>query len=480
MRLRPVVVERFTKKVAPVDAVDRLPQEPHRFLLESGGGPQDISAWSFFGCRPFLVLQAWGTTVEVTDASGTVRRQTNPFDAVDEILQKYPVERVPGLPPFCGGLVGYFSYDAGRSLERLPDTAVDDLGLPDVYLCAYDAVAAVNHVTGETTVLALPVPGRMEEGLRTARELITCIREAGERPGTAMKAYPEVAVQSNFAPEDYRKAVARAIEYVYAGDIFQVNLAQRFTADLPLSPWELYVRLRAVNPAPFAAFLDAGGFQVVSASPERFLLVTPTPDGVRVETRPIKGTRRRGSNPAEDAARRRELEESLKDRAELYMIIDLERNDLGRVCRFGTVKVPDRRRVEAYPTVFHTVATVEGTLRPDVTPGRLLKATFPGGSITGAPKIRAMEIIEELEGLRRGVYCGSLGYLSFAGDLDLNIVIRTMVCQDGRVYFHAGGGIVADSDPEAEYQETLDKAKALFNALLGKEIEGEQQPCSCG
>ncbi|MCL5676881.1 MAG: aminodeoxychorismate synthase component I [Firmicutes bacterium] len=475
--MRAVVVERFTKKVAPVDVVDRLPQEPHRFLLESGGGPSDISVWSFFGYRPFLVLQAWGTTVEVTDASGTVRRQTNPFDAVDEILQKYQVERVPGLPPFCGGLVGYFSYDAGRSLEdggrsleRLPDTAVDDLGLPDAYLCAYDAVAAVNHVTGEITVLALPVPGREEEGLRTARELAACIQEAGERPGTVMQAYPEVAVQSNFAPEDYRKAVARAVEYVHAGDIFQVNLAQRFTADLPLSPWELYVRLRAVNPAPFAAFLDGGGFQVVSASPERFLLATPTPGGVRVETRPIKGTRRRGSNPAEDAANRRELEESPKDRAELYMIVDLERNDLGRVCQFGTVKVPDRRRIETYPTVFHTAATVEGTLRPDVSPGRLLKAAFPGGSITGAPKIRAMEIIEELEGLRRGVYCGSLGYLSFTGELDLNIVIRTMVCQDGKVYFHAGGGIVADSDPEAEYQETLDKAKALINALLGKEM----------
>jgi para-aminobenzoate synthetase component 1 len=257
--------------------------------------------------------------------------------------------------------------------------------------------------------------------------------------------------------------VERALEHIRAGDIYQVNLAQRFTVPLAESAETLYHRLRAANPAPFAAFLDAGEFQVVSASPERFLLYDPATR--RVETRPIKGTRPRGATPAADARLRAELLASQKDAAELVMIVDLERNDLGRVCEYGTVRVPDLRRVEAYPTVFHTVATVEGQLHEGRTVPGLIRATFPGGSITGAPKIRAMQIIEELEGLRRHVYCGAIGYLGFDGRVDLNIAIRTITVKDGRAYFHAGGGIVADSTPEGEYEETLHKARALAEAV---------------
>ena len=273
----------------------------------------------------------------------------------------------------------------------------------------------------------------------------------------------KTGLHSNFTRPAYCRAVERALEYIRAGHIYQVNLSQRFTAPMRGDVESLYDRLRAANPAPFAAFLDAGDFQIVSASPERFLQFDPVTR--RVETRPIKGTRRRGATPAEDEQLKAELIASEKDAAELVMIVDLERNDLGRVCDYGSVRVPDLRRVEAYPTVWHTVATVEGRLRPGATRADLLRAAFPGGSITGAPKIRSMQIIEELEALRRHVYCGAIGYLGFDGRMDLNIAIRTITVANGQAYFHAGGGIVADSDPKEEYEETLHKARALANAL---------------
>jgi para-aminobenzoate synthetase component 1 len=268
-------------------------------------------------------------------------------------------------------------------------------------------------------------------------------------------------LKSNFSHEEYIKAVAAAREYICAGDIFQVNLSQRFEADLNIAPYELYQRLRRINPAPFASYLNFDGVSVVSASPERFLKIR----GDRVETRPIKGTRPRGKSAVEDKALAQELLSSAKDRAENVMIVDLERNDLGRVCRYGTVKVTELAILETYPTVFHLTSTVVGRLSPGKSRIDLLKAAFPGGSITGAPKVRAMEIIDEMEPTRRSVYTGSIGYLSFDGGMDLNIVIRTFVIKGSKAYFQVGGGIVYDSEPEAEYQETLDKARALIQAL---------------
>ena len=270
-----------------------------------------------------------------------------------------------------------------------------------------------------------------------------------------------ITLRANFSHEQYLEAVEAGREYIAAGDTFQVNLSQRFEAELPIPPYELYRHLRHINPAPFAAYLNFDEVTILSASPERFLKVK----GDLVETRPMKGTRPRGSSPAEDEALARELQNSLKDRAENVMIVDLERNDLGRVCRFGTVKVRELWTLEKYATVFQLTSTVEGKLRQDKGRIDLLKACFPGGSITGAPKVRAMEIIDELEPTRRSIYTGSIGYLSFGGEMDLSIVIRTILIKDGKAYFQVGGGIVYDSDPEAEYQETLDKAKALFQAL---------------
>ena len=270
-----------------------------------------------------------------------------------------------------------------------------------------------------------------------------------------------VNLRSNFTHERYLEAVQKARDYIIAGDIFQVNISQRFEADMPLPPYELYRRLRKINPAPFASYLNFDGVTLVSASPERFLRLS----GDRVETRPIKGTRPRGKDPARDEALAQELVNSFKDKAEHVMIVDLERNDIGRVCRFGTVRVSELMALEKYATVFHLTSTVEGRLRPGKNAVDLLKATFPGGSISGAPKVRSIEIIDELEPTRRSVYTGSIGYLSFDGGLDLNIVIRTILVKDGKAYFQVGGAVVYDSDPEAEYVETLDKARALIQAL---------------
>ena len=489
MSAEAVIVSRFPLVAGAADLFAPLADEPGAFLLESGGGPAELCAWSFLGHSPCLTFTArgrelaltgpaaalpWATGATAAPAAtgataapgapvGSLRRwQGDPFVAVDSLLTTCRSEALPGLPPLCGGLVGYFAYDAGRCIERLPATARADLDLPDVWLGAYDAIAAVDHAGSEVLVLALPLPGREDAALAAAAALAARLRQP---PAPAAWAEPVAgAVDSNFTAAAYRAAVARAREYIHAGDVFQVNLAQRFRAPLSGHPWSLYRRLRRASPAPFAAYLHGDGFAILSASPERFLQVQP---GGRVETRPIKGTRRRGATPAEDLALRSELAASEKDRAELLMIVDLARNDLGRVCAYGSVRVPELRRLEAHPTVWHTVATVAGRLRPGVTAGQLLRAAFPGGSVTGAPKVRAMEIIEELEGVRRGVYCGALGYLSFDGHADLNIVIRTLVCRGDRVYFHAGGGIVADSDPAAEYEETLVKAAALLQAVLG-------------
>jgi para-aminobenzoate synthetase component 1 len=268
---------------------------------------------------------------------------------------------------------------------------------------------------------------------------------------------------SSFSPEDYRRAVGRARRYIFAGDVYQVNLSQRFQLPLACNPFDAYLRLRSHNPAPFAAYLNLPEGQVLSASPERFLRFDPR--GRRVQTRPIKGTRPRGRTPVEDEAMARELLKSEKDRAENVMIVDLERNDLGRVAEIGSVRVMELASLETLPTVFHLTSTVEATLREDRDPVDLLLATFPGGSITGAPKIRAMEIIDELEPTARSVYTGAIGRIGFDGSLDLNIAIRTIVVKGRAAYFQAGGGIVADSDPEMEYRETLHKARALRDAL---------------
>jgi len=445
----------------PAALLEALPPGPGRMLLESGpAGPADVRRRSFVAAEPFLTLQAKGRETYIFEEGRTRVVEGGPLVTLQSLLNRYRVEAPADLPGFPGGAMGYFSYDLGRQIERLPSTTVDDLDLPDICLGFYDVVLTIDHVDGTAALVVGAPDGREAEAMSKARRWARALKGAAvsaESP-PAMRAGP---VRSSFTREQYLSAVAQVKEYIAAGDIFQANLSQRFACPYGGNGWQLYRRLRAVNPAPFAGFMEMGSWQVVSGSPERFITVK----GDRIETRPIKGTRPRGATPGEDEAYAAELLASEKDGAELVMIVDLQRNDLGRVCEYGSVTVPDLRRLEPTPNVWHTVATVEGRLRPRTTTADVLRATFPGGSITGAPKVRAMQIIEELEPVRRGVYTGAVGYIGFDGQIDLNIAIRTALVREGTAYFSAGGGIVADSDPAAEYDETLAKASGMARAL---------------
>ena len=468
---------------------------PYLLLLDSATGApgpgetHPLGRFSFLAADPALVVRSKGTRTELLEGG---RWRQVPGDALDVArgwLAGWDLSAVPGVPPFQGGAAGYIGYDYGAVLERLPAPRHDDLAVPDVILGFYDWVIAWDHRVGAAWILStgLPAPGP-ERSARARARLAEMRRRAttraaaeGEFRGEAAAREPPsggapsyavtdlpaaeaIGLRSTFTHRGYLDAVARVREYIVAGDIFQANLSQRFQAPLTEPPFRLYGRLRRRNPAPFAAYLGFGELEVLSASPERFLRLEE--NGRHVETRPIKGTRPRGLGPMHDAALGRALAESAKDQAENVMIVDLLRNDLSRVCLPGTVRVPELFALEQHPTVHHLVSTVVGELDPSADAIDLLRAAFPGGSITGAPKVRAMEIIAELEPTRRGVYCGSIGYLSGTGAMDTSIVIRTFLALHGRVYFQAGGGIVADSDPELEYRETVDKARALIGALV--------------
>jgi para-aminobenzoate synthetase component 1 len=449
-------------------------------FLDSAQHASPLGRYSFVAADPAAVVSRRGE--DAADALADIRRLLTPRAA----------QALPGLPPFQTGAVGYIAYEWGRTLERISAPRYDDLDLPDVVFGIYDWVVAWDHEASRAWVIArdeankrraldlIGDPDRLRQGSGESRrsgaeaERVASqqgppveVRESREHPPSfpvdADWIDPRLGLRASFTHAGYLDAVNRVREYIYAGDIFQANLSQRFEAALVESPWDLYRRLRTRNPAPFAAFIELPECAVLSASPERFMRV----DGVgHVETRPIKGTRPRGISPEHDAALGRALTESAKDRAENLMIVDLIRNDLSRVCEAGSVRVRELFALEHFATVHHLVSTVVGTLAPGLDGLDLLRASFPGGSITGAPKIRAMEIIAELEPSVRGVYCGAIGYLSVTGELDTNIAIRTALARDGRVYLNAGGGIIADSDAEQEYQETFHKARGIIDALV--------------
>jgi para-aminobenzoate synthetase component 1 len=408
----------------------------------------------------------------------------NPFALLEGELAAFPCNRLAELPPFQGGAAGLFGYGLCHHVERLPRPGRDEFEVPDLGVGLYDWVVAFDHQASRAWVVSTGYPerdprirqGRAQERLRgvlrllqgggtpagegrRGRESLGLLTKGDLAPSFPLPGVPGVC--SNFTPEGYRRAVARAVEYVHAGDCFQVNLSQRLLHQADLGPLALYGRLRECNAAPFAGYFDLGDFALASASPERFLRV----DEGAVEARPIKGTRPRRADAGQDRRGALELLASAKDRAENVMIVDLLRNDLGRVCAYGSVQVESLCRLESYRYVHHLVSVVTGRLRPGVGPVDLLRAAFPGGSVTGAPKVRAMEIIAELEPTARGAYCGSLGYLGFDGSMDTNLLIRTFTLGRGWVQFPVGGGIVADSDPAAEYAETLHKAEGLLRAL---------------
>jgi para-aminobenzoate synthetase component 1 len=463
----------------PLATCARVADLPFVLFLDSSSEDAHLGRYSCLAADPVSVIRSRGALTQQWTAGreGWTRAAGDALTAVREILRRFALPAVPELPPFQGGVAGYLGYDWGAALELVPRPPFDDIAIPDAMLGVYDWVVAWDHATRRAWILSTGMPeAGAGRAARAARRLEFVLGRLAAPPRSAPRPAPRPAdrpsapsypvpdvpgLRSNFPKAGYLDAVGRVIEYVFAGDIFQANLSQRFQAPLAGTPLDLYRRLRRQNPAPFAAFLDFGGFVVASSSPERFLRVQ---DG-HVEARPIKGTRPRGVGPEHDAALALALAESDKDRAENVMIVDLLRNDLSRVCRPGTVRVPELFALEQYATVHHHVSTVTGELAPEYDALDLLRVAFPGGSITGAPKVRAMQIIAELEPTARAVYCGAIGYVSLSRALDTSIVIRTYLVQDGEVYFQAGGGIVADSTPEAEYGETLDKARALIAAL---------------
>jgi para-aminobenzoate synthetase component 1 len=467
--IRCPIIEEVDTELSPDEAFGLLVDEPFSFFLDSGMDPHKLGRYSFIGGNPFLVFSSRGNEVNIVQGTKRSRKKGNPFDILNQFLQLYRLDYYAPPVPLIGGAVGYFSYDLCHFIERLPATTTDDLELPECYFGFYDLVIAFDNLYNKTYIVSTGFP-ELEESKRKDRAAsrlaeAKCRLAEAPTPIDSEKPLPQslkpAALVANFTHEEYVNAVEKARQYIIDGDIFEVNLSQRFTAELSITPYQLYRRLRQINPAPFACYLCFEDVSVVGASPERFLLL----QGDRVETRPIKGTRPRGNTQKEDEALANELLTSDKDRAENIMIVDLERNDLGRVCRYGTVRVSELAILEVFPSVFHLTSTVVGRLTEGKNGIDLAKATFPGGSITGAPKVRAMEIIDELEPTRRSVYTGSIGYMSFNGDLDLNIVIRTFLVKDKKAYFQVGGAITYDSDPEAEYGETLDKARALIDAL---------------
>ena len=446
----------FDWKYDSLPLFEAIRDKENAFFLDSSLRKNGLGRYSFLGFEPFYVLRANG--------------DENLFGKIRELLRRYTLDTKGYAFPFLNGAVGYFSYDLGLNLEKIEAKEKRDALFPKVWLGFYDTVIALDHLKKKLIVASSGFPERTHylAQKKATQKLTQCIKLlsviepfSGKKENIKAKEPCHRSLISNFTKPQYLKAIAKAKAYIRKGDIYQVNLSQRFSARTDMDSFDLYVRLRKVSPSSFSSYLDCGDFQIISSSPERFLCY----DGKKAVTRPMKGTRPRGNTKEEDACQKKELLKSAKDKAELVMIVDLMRNDLGRVCEYTSVKVTSLRALEAYSTVYQATATIEGKLHKDKDRVDLLKACFPGGSITGCPKIRSMQIIDELEPTRRGMYTGSLGYLSFHNTMDLNILIRTMVKKDDTMYFQVGGGIVADSVPEAEYEETLVKAQGILRAI---------------
>ncbi|MBI5144496.1 MAG: aminodeoxychorismate synthase component I [Candidatus Omnitrophica bacterium] len=461
-----MVIEEIKTKPPPIRLFHTIKALPYSFFLDSAADYKKLGRFSFLGCDPFLIFKSKRDAISLEWQDGKSEHfKSNPFYALKEIFKIYEISNVDTGLPFVSGGVGYLAYDMKDFTEGLPDRAVDDLNLPDCIFALYDTVVIYDNQKGKAYIASSGLPEM--DPVKNSRRAKARLKEFKTRLAeqSVLHAYrnkiPPASLKSNFSKTSYMKAIEKAKEYIKNGDIYQVNLSQRFEAELNMEPFELYLRLRDYSPAPFSAYLSFGDVTILSSSPERFLLKKQC----YIETRPIKGTRPRGNDAFSDALLEKELLQSRKDRAEHIMIVDLERNDLGRICEYGSVFPSEFIILERYATVFHLVSTVAGRLKKEIDPVDCLLAAFPGGSITGAPKIRAMEIIEELEPVKRSIYTGAIGYISFDGNMDTSIVIRTFVIKGKRIYFQVGGGIVADSDPKEEYDETLDKAKGLMLSL---------------
>ena len=470
----PLYAEFIGDLETPISAVLRFADEDTVFLLESAEAAERFGRYSFLGFDPKRTLSYRNGVYTVVDSDG-VREvpAADPFRGLAEIVGQKSVAPLPNLPAFVGGAVGFFSYDAVRYLERLPHAPPDDLGVPEALFAVTDTLVVFDHLRHKVLVVSLVDAAGLRdvegEGFTAAyRRAADDIRRVAERLSAPLTRRSPgfgggpLEVSSNFTKEGYEEAVERAKEYIRAGDAFQVVPSQRFSADVgELDPLLLYRGLRTVNPSPYMTYLKIGDLALVGASPEPLVRV----EGRRVMTRPVAGTRWRGGTPEEDAVLAEELLADEKERAEHVMLVDLGRNDLGRVSEIGSVELAGFMEVERYSHVMHIVSTVEGNLREDLTALDALAAAFPAGTVSGAPKVRAMEIIDELEPTRRGPYAGATGYYGIDGRLDTCITLRTALLKNGTVYFQAGGGVVADSVPSLEYEETRNKARAIQQAL---------------
>lgn len=458
----------------PLQAFSAIRNMPYSLFLDSADPAHPGSRYSYVMGFPIETIESKNGKTMVTNWDQRLSLPGDPFDIVRQRLSDWVAraDHVPNLPPFQGGAAGYFGYDLGRTIENIPEEALDNPDIPDMAVGLYDQVYAYDNKTGKGWIIT---HAKNDRDAKRKQEFM--LAQISKRTSDPVYTPSVFDWRSSDSQKTYCEKVGRVIEYIRAGDIFQANISQRFEAELPVNydTFGHYIVLREVNPAPFAGFMNLGNITVSSASPERFLNVDTRGE---VTTMPIKGTRPHVSDPALDRQYREDLLNSEKDRAENIMIVDLLRNDLSKVCQPDSISAHNLCQLETFASVHHLVSTVRGTLRKDKDALSLLRACFPGGSITGAPKIRAMEIIEEIEPTRRGPYCGSMACVGFDGHMDSNILIRTLVFEKGKVSFQAGGGIVADSDPEAEYQETLHKAEAIFRSFeVGlKRTSGQEGP----
>ncbi|MBP9854720.1 MAG: anthranilate synthase component I [Candidatus Omnitrophica bacterium] len=480
--LIPVYKEIMGDLDTPVSAYYKIAEKSkYSFLLESVEGEEKIARFSFLAKNPELVIQCKGDKITIsksgskTSSVKTMAIEDTPLSIIKEEMAKYKFVEIPELPRFCGGLVGYLSYDMIRHFERLPTKTKDDLNIPDAYLMLAKDIIIFDHIHHKIKVVSCisvdpkssvkAKTNRYKQAIRIINNLINELNQPlainknknGRKPSKSV----ELKVKSNFTEDRFKKIVSAAKEQIKAGEIIQVVLSQRFEVDLKTEPFQIYRSLRALNPSPYMYCLKFDDIQVIGSSPE---LLVRCEDGI-VETRPIAGTRPRGKTQQEDDAFAKNLLADEKEKAEHIMLVDLGRNDLGRVCEKGTVELSEFMSVEKYSHVMHIVSNVRGKLKSNLDDFDVLRAAFPAGTVSGAPKIRAMEIIEDLESVRRGPYAGCIGYFSFSGNLDTCITIRTIVTHKNKAYVQAGAGIVADSNPQTEYQETLNKAKAQLMAI---------------
>jgi len=478
--LVPVVKSVMADLLTPVSAfLSIADRESEAFLLESVERGEQIGRYSFLGAHPYMQLRARGQEISVLEGTRLERHRGNPLETLKELLRRHRVATIAGLPPFTGGAVGYFAYDAVRHLENIGAHAKDDLALPDCGLMFFDRLLAFDHLLHQIHIIATAdvSGGNPRKAYDRAVADITAIEKKlaeGLRPAQWPKAmgktHGPLKLRAASSRKDFLASVERSKEYIAAGDIFQVVLSNRLEFTPEVSAFDVYRALRTLNPSPYMYYLRTGDQHIVGSSPEMLVRVT----GRKLEYRPIAGTHRRGRDEEEDQRLEREMLADDKERAEHVMLVDLGRNDLGRVCEYGSVKVRDLMYVERYSHVMHIVSALEGRLRDHLDALDAFAACFPAGTLTGAPKVRAMQIIEELEPVRRGIYGGSVLYADFAGNLDSCIAIRTMLMKGERAYLQAGAGIVADSDPEREFEESMNKAKAVLQAL--EMARGGQSP----